>query len=45
MIKQISTIALATVALIALTGCSGEKKATEVKTYKYSTTEVYEKIL
>ena len=43
MIKQISTIALATVALIALTGCSGEKKATEVKTYKYSTTEVYEK--
>nr|WP_321267221.1 c-type cytochrome [uncultured Sulfurimonas sp.] len=43
MIKQISTIALATVAFIALTGCSGEKKATEVKTYKFSTTEVYEK--
>ena len=43
MIKQISTIALATVAFIALTGCSGEKKATEVKTYKFSTVEVYEK--
>ena len=43
MIKQISTIALATVAFIALTGCSGEKKAPEAKTYKYSTTEVYEK--
>lgn len=43
MVKQISTIALATVALVALTACSGEKKATEVKTYKYTTTEVYEK--
>ena len=42
MIKQISTIALATVAFIALSGCSGEKAA-EVKTYKYSTVEVYEK--
>jgi len=28
---------------MAFTGCSGEKKNTEVKTYKYSTTEVYEK--
>lgn len=43
MIKQISTIALVAIATIAFTGCSGEKKATEVKTYKYSTTEVYEK--
>ncbi|MCK9492040.1 MAG: c-type cytochrome [Sulfurimonas sp.] len=43
MIKQISTIALVAIAAIAFTGCSGEKKATEVKTYKYSTTEVYEK--
>ena len=43
MIKQISTIALVSVAIMAFTGCSGEKKNTEVKTYKYSTTEVYEK--
>lgn len=43
MIKQISTIALATVAFIALTGCSGAEKPAEAKTYKYSTVEVYEK--
>jgi len=43
MIKQISTIALVAVAFIALTGCSGGEKAAEVKTYKYSTVEVYEK--
>ena len=42
MIKQISTIALAAVAFLALTGC-GEDKAPVAKTYKYSTTEVYEK--
>ncbi len=42
MIKQISTIALAAVAFIALTGC-GEEKAPVAKTYKYSTVEVYEK--
>ncbi|MEA3330910.1 MAG: c-type cytochrome [Campylobacterota bacterium] len=42
MIKKISRVALATVAFIALTGC-GEEKAPEVKTYKYSTVEVYEK--
>lgn len=43
MIKQISTIALASVAFIALTACSGEQKAPEVKTYKYTASEVYEK--
>ena len=42
MIKQISTIALAAIAFIALTGCGGEK-APVAKTYKYSTVEVYEK--
>jgi cytochrome c553 len=42
MIKTISTIALATVAFIALTGC-GEEKAPVAKTYKYSTVEVYQK--
>ncbi len=42
MIKQISTIALAAVAFIALTGC-GEEAAPVAKTYKYSTVEVYEK--
>ena len=42
MIKQISTIALASLAFIALTGCS-EEKAPAAKTYKYSTVEVYEK--
>ena len=42
MIKQISTIALTAVAFIALTACSGEK-APEVKTYKYTTVQVYEK--
>ena len=43
MIKQISTIALAAVAFIALTGCSGEEKAPVAKTYKYTTVQVYEK--
>jgi len=43
MIKQISTIALASVAFLALTACSGGEKVAEVKTYKYTTTEVYEK--
>ena len=43
MIKQISTITLATVAFLALTACSGGEKPAEVKTYKYSTVEVYEK--
>jgi cytochrome c553 len=42
MIKQISTIALASLAFVALTGCN-EQKAPEAKTYKYSTVEVYEK--
>ena len=43
MIKQISTIALATIALVALTACSGEEKAPAAKTYKYTTVQVYEK--
>ncbi|MFT5835897.1 MAG: cytochrome c553 [Sulfurimonas sp.] len=43
MIKQISTIALATIALVSLTACSGGEKAAEVKTYKYTTVQVYEK--
>ena len=42
MIKQISTIALATVAFLTLTACGGDKPA-EVKTYKYTTVQVYEK--
>lgn len=42
MIKTISTITLASIAFLALSACSGEKPA-EVKTYKYSTVEVYEK--
>ncbi len=42
MIKQISTLALASLAFVALTGCN-EQKAPEVKTYKYTTVEVYEK--
>ncbi|MCD6190265.1 MAG: c-type cytochrome [Sulfurimonas sp.] len=43
MIKQITTIALTTAAFIALTGCSGGEKPAEVKTYKYTTVQVYEK--
>ena len=43
MIKQITTITLATVAFIALTACSGGEKSVEAKTYKYTTVEVYEK--
>ena len=42
MIKQITTIALASVAFLALTGCN-EEKAPVAKTYKYTSTEVYEK--
>ncbi len=42
MIKQISTIALVAASFMTFTACSGEKAA-EVKTYKYSTVEVYEK--
>ena len=41
MIKQISTITLAALAFLALTGCSQEK-APVAKTYKYTTVEVYE---
>lgn len=41
MIKKISTIALASVAFFALTACSGGEQKAEVKTYKYSTEEVY----
>ena len=42
MIKQISTIALVAASFMTFTACSGEKAAA-VKTYKYSTVEVYEK--
>ena len=42
MIKQITTIALASLAFVALTGC-GEEKAPAAKTYKYTTVQVYEK--
>ncbi len=42
MIKKISTITLAALAFLALTGCS-QDKAPEVVTYKYTTVEVYEK--
>ncbi|MEA3228013.1 MAG: c-type cytochrome [Campylobacterota bacterium] len=41
MIKKVSTIALATVAMLALTACSGEK-AVETKTYSKTTAEVYQ---
>ena len=43
MIKQITTITLATAAFLALTGCSGGEKAATAKTYKYTTVQVYEK--
>ena len=42
MIKQITSIALASVAFFVLTGC-GEEKAPAKKTYKYTTVEVYQK--
>ena len=42
MIKQITSIALASVAFLALTGCSDDHKV-ETKTYKYTAKEVYEK--
>ena len=43
MIKTITAIALTSVALMTFTACSGEKKVEAAKTYKYTTTEVYEK--
>ncbi|NPA59098.1 MAG: c-type cytochrome [Epsilonproteobacteria bacterium] len=43
MIKQITTIALASVAFIALTGCGGDTPVETKKTYKYTTVQVYEK--
>jgi len=43
MIKQITTITLATAAFLALTACSGGEKAATAKTYKYTTVQVYEK--
>jgi len=41
--KTISTIALAAFALFALTGCGDKNAPKEVKTYKYTTVQVYEK--
>jgi cytochrome c553 len=43
MIKQITTITLATAAFLALTACSSGEKAATAKTYKYTTVQVYEK--
>jgi len=41
--KTIATIALSAVAIFALTGCGDKKAPEEVKTYKYTTVQVYEK--
>ncbi len=43
MTKTITTIALAVVAIFALTGCGENNAPKEVKTYKYTTVQVYEK--
>ena len=43
MIKTISTIALSAFAVFALTGCGDKQAPVEVKTYKYTTVQVYEK--
>jgi len=43
MIKTITTIALGTFALLALTGCGDKNTPKEVVTYKYTTVQVYEK--
>ena len=43
MTKTLSTIVLSAAAIFALTGCGDKQAPTEVKTYKYSTVEVYEK--
>jgi len=42
MIKQISTLALTALAVIALSGCNEEKVEVK-KTYKYTAAEVYSK--
>ena len=42
MTKMISTIALGAFALFALTGCGDKQTPKEVKTYKYTTVQVYE---
>ncbi len=43
MMKTISTIALSAFAVFALTGCGDKQAPKEVKTYKYTTVQVYEK--
>ena len=43
MTKTLSTIALSAVAIFALTGCGDKQAPAEVKTYKYTTVQVYEK--
>lgn len=43
MMKTISTIALSAFAVMALTGCGDKQAPAEVKTYKYTTVQVYEK--
>ncbi len=43
MMKTISTIALSAFAVFALTGCGDKQAPAEVKTYKYTTVQVYEK--
>ena len=41
--KTIVTIALSALAIFALTGCEDKQAPKEIKTYKYTTAEVYEK--
>ena len=41
--KTIASIALSAVAIFALTGCGDKSAPAEVKTYKYTTVQVYEK--
>ena len=43
MTKTITSIILSAFAVMALTGCGEKAAPVEVKTYKYSTVEVYEK--
>ncbi|MEA1915055.1 MAG: c-type cytochrome [Campylobacterota bacterium] len=43
MTKTIASIILSAFAVMALTGCGEKAAPVEVKTYKYSTVEVYEK--
>jgi len=41
--KTITTLALGALAIFALTGCGDKQAPEELKTYKYTTVQVYEK--